>query len=313
MKDKELMIGIPTRNHSQYIQYYLAKVLPIAQVYNIDIIIYDSSTDNDTYKIVNERMKSGYNNLFYKRYNQNIKLEEKIKDIFINSGYEYVWLCGDGIVINLEKDIQIIQEEISNKRDLIIFNIKDFDKKIYTEYTDSVKLLKNCWASLTLFGASIIKGNLFKNIDWNQGLDKYRDFVMSASIFDIFLKKKLNAVLIVHNFFEHNPYKRKSTWQDSGRSLEIFAGSIVFALENLPVIYDNVKKDAMLDIDKCTNFFGINNLWSLKVNGNLNLIMVLKYRKQLKKVTLTPYWLFIMVSVIPNSFAKVMMVVNGSF
>jgi len=152
MKDKELMIVIPTRNHSQYIQYYLAKVLPIAQVYNIDIIIYDSSTDNDTYKIVNERMKSGYNNLFYKRYNQNIKLEEKIKDIFINSGYEYVWLCGDGIVINLEKDIQIIQEEISNKRDLIIFNIKDFDKKIYTEYTDSVKLLKNCWASLTLFG-----------------------------------------------------------------------------------------------------------------------------------------------------------------
>jgi len=79
------------------------------------------------------------------------------------------------------------------------------------------------------------------------------------------------------------------------------------------VIYDNVKKDAMLYIDKCTNFFGINNLWSLKVNGNLNLIMVLKYRKQLKKVTLTPYWLFIMVSVIPNSFAKVMMVVNGSF
>ena len=52
MENRKLMIGIPTKNHSKYIQYYLSRVLPAAKEEYIDSWIYDSSEDDLTKKVV---------------------------------------------------------------------------------------------------------------------------------------------------------------------------------------------------------------------------------------------------------------------
>ena len=42
MQEKQLMIGIPTKDHPRYIQFYLSRVLDEAKTYSIDLHILDS-------------------------------------------------------------------------------------------------------------------------------------------------------------------------------------------------------------------------------------------------------------------------------
>ena len=101
MENKKLMIGIPTKDHPEYMQYYLSRVLPDAEKNHVDIWVYESSEDDLTKQIVEKKKKEGYQNVFYKRYPPEIAYWKKLKDIYVGSGYEYVWLCGDGLVIEL--------------------------------------------------------------------------------------------------------------------------------------------------------------------------------------------------------------------
>ena len=59
MKKKRLLIGIPTKEHPKYIQYYLSSALQDAKKYNIDIGIYDSSSTDETKKIVEKKQGGG--------------------------------------------------------------------------------------------------------------------------------------------------------------------------------------------------------------------------------------------------------------
>ncbi len=66
MKKKQLLIGIPTKGHPKYIQYYLSSILPDAKKYNIDVGIYDSSSTDDTQKIVEKSKGGGIRTCFIK-------------------------------------------------------------------------------------------------------------------------------------------------------------------------------------------------------------------------------------------------------
>lgn len=116
MKDRELLIAVPTTNHPKLIMFYLAKTLDAALKYNIDICIYDASSNDETEKIVQRRISQGYHNLMYKKYSENALLEDRCEDIYVNYGYDYVWLCGDGCILNIDKNIDIVRKEIDKKR-----------------------------------------------------------------------------------------------------------------------------------------------------------------------------------------------------
>lgn len=84
MKDRELLIAVPTTNHPKLIMFYLAKTLDAALKYNIDICIYDASSNDETEKIVQRRISQGYHNLMYKKYSENALLEDRCEDIYVN-------------------------------------------------------------------------------------------------------------------------------------------------------------------------------------------------------------------------------------
>lgn len=312
MKDKQLMIGIPTKDHAKYIQYLLAKVLPQAKKYNIDIYIYDSSVDDETEKIVQGRITQGYNNLYYRRYNEDLLLEEKLEYIFVDSGYQYVWLCGDGVVINLEKDIDIVEREIGLNRDLIIFGNMLENGSRYTEYDDAIQLLRDCWAPVTYYGASIVRGDLFTAEQWKYYQKRYLEQIQPACFFEAFLNCRFKAVYIVHDFYEVNPYKKMSSWMKKGRAFEAFAGLMTRTIELLPAEYDSVKKTAQKSIDKYTKVFGISHLWALRINGNLDFGVAMKYRKQIKKASDTKFIVILLISMCPKNIANSIAVIMGN-
>lgn len=306
MREKQLMIGVPTKNHPEYIQIYLARVLEDARFYGIDLHIYDSSEDNLTENIVKDRIKSGYDNLYYHRYNDDDITQPpviKLKDILVDSGYEYVWPCGDGVMLNLNTIMPYIEKETNADRDLIIFN--EIDRRHgYVEYTDPVKLIVERWKALSLYGGAIFKGDLFLAGEWDRLFSKYPDNIHLAGIFDIFAGRSLNAISMDTYFCIANPYKREATWITGGRLLQAVADRMPSEVNELPHLYDPVKKQVARSFAELRDMFLPPNIWWLRANDNISPKKTIEYRKQLREITDTKYILFLTGSFVPKGIAR---------
>lgn len=300
------MIGVPTKDHPKHMQIYLAKVLEDAKLYGIDLHIYDSSENDTTEQIVKKRIKNGYNNLYYHRYEaDDITLPPvaKLKDILVDSGYEYVWLCGDGIILNLDNVIPYIIQEMNKSRDLIIFNFLE-RKGRYIEYHDPVKMILEQWQSISLNGGTIYKGDFFTRIEWDDLISIYPHNIHLAGVFDILAKKEKNVVSLDTQFFVGNIYKKEATWITGGRLLQAVADHMSSEIENLPHIYDPVKGQVKHSFARLRGMFLLPNLWWLRANDNISFQKICRYRKQLKQVTNTKYIFFLCGSFVPKKVAE---------
>lgn len=310
MQEKQLMIGIPTKDHPRYIQFYLSKVLNEAKLYKIDLHIYDSSEKNLTKHIVCNKIKQGYTNLYYHRYDADLAPEKKIKDILVDSGYEYVWLCGDGAVLYLDNVVPFISREMEKNRDLIVFNFID-RKERYLEYTDPLKLITEQWMVLTLYGGTIYKGDLFKKEEWDRLFSLYTANVPLGGIFDVFARKPMNVIVTDTDFCINNIYKDGSTWVKSGHYLSAVVDRMPTAISRLPALYDPVKKQVSRIFSRGKVMLLPSNLWWLRADDNITLKKSFKYRKQIRaatgaKVTDFHYMLLWGISLVPKKVAKKM-------
>lgn len=202
MDKQELLIAIPTKNHPKYIMYYLSKVLDDALRFNIDILILDASDDNATERIVQKRIeKDGYKNLYYKRYVRTATLEERLIDVYVDTGYKYVWLCGDGVVVNLRKDISIVENEIRKRKQVIVFGQYKIDEKEYVEYTSSVDFCRDCFAQNTYFGSVILEADLVTKELFAYCQKKYLEHAVPALYYELFKNGNIRAVYIYQLLF----------------------------------------------------------------------------------------------------------------
>lgn len=303
MREKQLMIGVPTKDHPRYIQFYLSKTLDMAKEYGIDLHIFDSSETNLTKDIVNKKREIGYSNLFYHRYNADLAPEKKIRDIFVDSGYEYVWLCGDGVILELEDILPFVISEMEKSRDLIVFNCID-GKDRYTEYDDPIKFILEQWVSVALYGGTVYKGTLFSGQEWDKLFPLYTANIPLAGTFDIMSRKKMNVVSVDTWFCVHSIYKGDSTWITDGRLLQAVVDRMPKAVNNLPSIYDPVKGMVVKLFPTGRDMLLAPNIWWLRTTNNVTPQKTIKYRKELRKITDTNYLLFLGASFVPKKITK---------
>lgn len=296
------MIGVPTKDHPQYIQLYLAKILDDATKYGIDVHIYDSSETDATVQIVQQRISAGYNNLYIHKYEPTLPPEKKIKNILVSSGYQYVWLCGDGIILNLENVMKYVNQEMMNDRDLIIFNFLDHMSR-YQVYDDPIRLILEQWNAISLYGGTIYKGDFFSESDWDRLFPIYTDNIQLAGIFDIYTKRPTNAVCVDTDFYTPNIYKGEATWITQGNLLRTVVDHIPTAVNNLPSEYDAVKHRVERMFSELRGMLLPKNIWWLRTYDNINFQKFMKYRKELKKITKTSLMLFFIVSFVPCNIA----------
>ncbi len=303
MREKQLMIGVPTKDHPRYIQFYLSKTLDKAKESCIDLHIYDSSETTLTEDIVNKKIERGYSNLYYHRYDADLALENKVKNILVDSGYEYVWLCGDGVILDLENILPFVIDEMGKNRDLIVFNCTD-GKGRYTEYDDPIKLILEQWVSISLYGGTIYRGDFFSGQEWDKFLPLYKDNIPLAGAFDILAKKAFDVVSVDTWFCVHSVYKEESTWITGGRLLQAVVDHIPEATYNLPQVYNPVKKNVAKLFSTGRDMLLAPNIWWLRTTNNVTPQKVVKYRKQLQEITDTNYFLFLGASFVPKEIAK---------
>lgn len=313
MKEHELQIAIPTLNHPKSIMFYLAKNLDIAAKNHIDICIYDASKDDETEKVVKRRIAQGYKNLFYKKYPANALLEERCQDIYVDSEYKYIWLCGDGCVVNISRNLSIIQNEIIKEKDIICFGNAAIYVKDYKEYTDSVEFCKECFTPATYFGGVIIKADLITKELFTYCKRKYCEHAVPAIYFELFKDGKVSATYIRQNFCDIGIYKKQSVAVKEGRNIYAFAQLFTETIWKLPEIYNPIKKDLEKALGRTTGLYSWCNLWLMRVDGNLNIKIYLKYRKYLKIASETNTWVYILISLCPIKIARKIALYEGNF
>lgn len=313
MRERELLIAVPTANHPKLVMFYLAKTLDSALKYNIDICIYDASSDDKTEKIVQKRISQGYHNLSYKKYPENTLLEDRCEDIYVNSGYDYVWLCGDGCVLNIDKNVNIIQDEIRKKKDIICLGNDTVYVDEYKEYTDSVEFCKECFTPATYFGGVILNGKLISKELFDYCKRRYLEQAVPAIYYELFKDGKISATYIRQNFSEISVYKKHSVAKKEGRNIYAFAQLFTETIWKLPDIYNPIKKELEKALGHTTGLYSWCNLWLMRIEGNLNLKIYLKHRKYLKIASDTKPWIYILISLCPVRVAKKIALYEGNF
>ena len=302
MNARELMIAIPTKNHPKYIMYYLSKILDDALMFNIDIFIMDASDDDLTDKIIQNRIKQGYTNLFYKKYAATATLEERLIDAYVDTGYKYVWLCGDGVVINLKKDIKIVENEMQKGKQIIVFGQYKIQDMEYVEYTNSIEFCRDCFAQNTYFGSVILEADLVTRDLFEYCQEKYLEHVVPALYYELFKDGKIRATYIYQLlFFDANPYKKTSIAMKEGRTIYAFAHLFHETIQKLPDSYNIIKRD-LNRWQKGMYEWG--HLWTMRANGNLNLKIYWKEKKYLRISSDKRGIIYLIIALCPHKLAK---------
>ncbi|UIJ39539.1 hypothetical protein LWC08_15135 (plasmid) [Desulfobaculum bizertense] len=125
--------------------------------------------------------------------------------------YEYIWICRDGLIINLSKSVDKINCAIENKFDIIF--IDNYSRDVHSirdqKYTDSRKLLHDWGMNMITLGCIVFRGDYVQKIIERIPVDDktyslwqmIAPFIYSANI-------KINATSIIGDIFTYNTQKK---------------------------------------------------------------------------------------------------------
>ena len=168
MTDKRLCVCIPTYNRKEAVERVLKEELLMFQKYDIDIIIFDSSTDGRTKRFVQEHGNDS-TNLFYQGVDSEIPSNIKVYMIFQQMGkseYEYIWLIHDHTICNETAIIHLLKT-LELNYDFYVLNMQSDHYSVEKFLDISEFLYESAWR-LNSFGAAVIRRDTFlENVNWD--------------------------------------------------------------------------------------------------------------------------------------------------
>ena len=239
----KLEIAIPTYNHSDMIRFLINKYEENLALYDFCISIHDSSTDNDTEKIV--KSSKFYNEkIYYYRHSSEIDLDTKTIMCFEYAQAEFVYLTGDGWLVNVpelfnrslfEKNYEIIHiYDVKNDHYKKYFN--DFIKhdKLYIDSTEYIK--DNFW-HLILYGSVLINRDTYAKYNHIKLKKLFPEigFIFPCSVA---YYKPSNVFVTCFDILIHNPYKKESGWVTNKTAIQAWTKCLYADTIELIDVYD---------------------------------------------------------------------------
>lgn len=306
--EKELVICVPTYNRQEIILSMLETELDILKKYHVDLYIYDSSEGSATEDIAISFMENGYTNLYYKRMAAEIHANQKVYNIYQdmeNSGYKYVWMIRDRLIIS-EKALIYIQKGLSLDMPIYWINVL---KREYDSYKirDLNEFLKEASYELLRFGTVILSVSAFlKGSNWQYYKKKYlnRKTIHASHVGYYFERcaelEKFEACRIDLPKSAINDGRTTSISWERNR-LQIVAegwGSVIWGL---PKCY-TCKRDAMHSQDPVM----LSRIVILrkKSEGNYGIYEFVKYGKWLRRIRPENYCFYFASAILPLKTVK---------
>lgn len=278
-----IAIIIPTYNRHKTIKYSLSVCAPLYRRYGIDIIIYDSSINNETREVVEEFRKDGYLNVIYESYKgkfDGVSLDHKVINAYkqFGSEYEYMWQCRDGLIPIIDDIIDELRIFSKKGIDCIIVDTKSRNgnvekRRFYSTFEDCERLLNDQASRLQTLGMLIISNRLFEKMIRSEPLSKktYSLWQMSAP-FHLFAKEPYTIAFIVKNVFAMNIMASTGHfWGKAQTTLEQWAKNWDNVIMNMPKEYDNVKNECLMIYTSDFHPFQARSILAMRGWGGVNI------------------------------------------
>lgn len=307
-----LGIVIPTCNRPKAIEYLLNYGAVLYRRFGIDVVIYDSSGDDETKAVAEKMYKNGYYNVVYRRYTgefDGFSLDHKIINAYkeFDGTYDYIWMCRDGLIPVVDEIIEKIRHYAKMKIGCFIVDTKSRTngveiERIYSSAEDSQNLLLEQADRLQTLGMLIFSSEYARTLIEKEPLsdENYSLWQMVAPI-RLFAREPYKIVFFTKNVFAPN-YGAATThfWSKAEKLLEQWAYRWHHVITSLPKQYDGVKKECMMVYTVDFHPFMVRNVLEMGGWGGLSLKLVKKYKKYLQAVTKTPLWIFYFSALVPN-------------
>lgn len=308
-ESRKLAVCIPTYERPLVINDFLCRCGKLYMSYGIDIYIYDSSKNNDTYSVFKEWIECNQkfkDNIFYQKVDSAIHANSKVYKIFKGEGlkyaYDFIWVCGDAIQVR-EKHLKFIMGRMDLKYDIIQINASDVEKIGIREYTNIDECLKDCAWQMTLFGAVILNSKkMLTDVDW----DFYKEFLIpqlinyshvSFYINQLHKKKDFCVLYLGIDAFKYSAYKLNSGWVND--TFSVLFESWYNTIKKLPcsdesrdMAFKKLPRYSVLRSDK-------DFLW-LKSKGIYSYKHYCKYREKLEMIYNTEKKKLLLIAVCPK-------------
>lgn len=304
---KQLGIVIITANRADTVRVFLEKILEPSCKLGIDVIVFDSSLNEDTKQICEDFNKKGFRHIIYKRYNGStdiLSIDNKVIDAYelYCKSYEYLWLTRDGLAINLNNVYEGISEKLRQKFDLIILDelSRDYKKHGNKIYTDCQKLFLEQCHQMTILGSTILKSDHIQAMIKEVPLDKEKKYGIwqPMAYLTYFAKHKFKAASWVGMLWLPNEaaspssfWHKRVFWQWGERWYK--------SISALPNVYDKYKPKIMkFKLVDCRPF-SFEFLLKIRQAGSLDISTIKKYKEYLPYVCNTPLWKFYIIALTP--------------
>lgn len=130
-----LTIAIPTYNRSDRLDLALSILVPqVLRHPDVEILISDNSSPDDTFDIVQKYLGPAFPNIRYQRHDKNIGPDANFISCYDNSLGRYFWLCGDDDII-IEGALDRLMEHLrAADYDLVYAASYSFNRDYIAEY-----------------------------------------------------------------------------------------------------------------------------------------------------------------------------------
>lgn len=282
------------------------------QYHCIDIIIFDSSSDDRTKNVVLNYQIDGFDNVIYERYNgvyDGFSLDQKVMEAYrqYNGQYEYLWGCRDGLII----DADIVESEIvpvmKEQVDFIVVNPKWRAEatKGNIEYSNCVDLFREQCLQMTILGSTVVRSATISKVLDVIPLEEGKNYGMWHPIayFQYIAYHDFRAAYIESNAWYYSPATSSNSFMVS-HPMRRWCREWYHIIMNLPKCYDEYKKQTMkINISDFHPFFATDLLKS-RAAGEMTWGELKENRQLLPYVCDTPIWVFYTVCLLPRSVAQ---------
>ncbi len=311
-----LIVVFPSDNGSRTIDALLFNASKELLAYGIDVLIYDSSTDDRIYAVTRNFQLDGYDNIKYKRHPENsggTSIDEKVvAAISENLAYDYIWCMRDECIPTISNFYDDLLKAVVAKVDYIVVDAeyRNSGRFCYKEYSDCTTFFIENVQRTNILGRYIFRSNALARLLRNYPISKntHNFWITISPLYDMSVSFT-KAVLIIGKVFVYNGAASK--WCFCYRNtIYIWAECWYNAISALPDIYEPYKK-RVLKIDTVDfHPFHLNTMLALRASGEFNSRVYRQYKELLSIVSETVHWKFRCAALIPKVIARLLVRIN---
>lgn len=316
-KRLNLVIVIPTANRPTAINTLLYHAAQDLLSFGVDIVIYDSSNDERTHAAAMNFQIEGYSNVYYRRYTgefDGISIDKKVMSALQEHlDYDYIWLCGDGLVPTISQFYYDLISLTERGMEFIAvdWSYRNDNRHCVKTYDNCVDFFVENTGRMNRLGGAIFKSSFMERLLKDQPLNEsnYGFWIPMAGLHQM-AKEPVLTGQIISNVFEYNPSGAASSYWFEGM-LKNWGENWYRTVSGLPAVYDSGKPSVLKVHTPDFQPFALKSMLKLRSLGGFDLSIYHKYRDLLSHISMNPLSKFYFAALVPKSFAKFLIKVDG--